>query len=75
MQQISDSDLRFIVKFELGRLPKSVLRDMLSGHGDTHRRGVEIAAEYLLRRFATWEILVNEPAGPLGSPPNWQGER
>jgi len=60
MQQIDAHTLGFIIRYELGRLGKMTLRDMASGHGDTKRRAVELAAEHILHRMKDWEILVPE---------------
>jgi hypothetical protein len=63
MNQIDPDILGFIVRFELGNISNSTLRDMASGHGDTRRRAVAIAADRLLKRMQDWEILVQEPRG------------
>lgn len=75
MQQITESDLRFILKFELGRLSVTTFKNAASGHQDTRARALETMADRLMKRMADWEILVPDPSGPLGSPPNWKGER
>ena len=65
MRQIPADELAFIIKFELGKLGKATLRDMASGHGDTRRMAVSIAAGRRLHRMRDWEIIV--PDG-LGAP-------
>ncbi|WEK00637.1 MAG: hypothetical protein P0Y59_02785 [Candidatus Sphingomonas phytovorans] len=63
MNQIDPDTLGFIMRFELGKISNRTLKGMGSGHGDTRRQAVAIAADQLLKRMADWEILVPEPRG------------
>lgn len=65
MRQIEAFELVFIIRYELGRIAKSTLNDMASGHQATKRRGVEIAADRLLARMEKWEIIVPEASGNI----------
>lgn len=61
MRQIDDSDLKFILGFELKRLSPSTLKGIASGHQDTRDRATRAAADSIAKRMAGWEILVPEP--------------
>lgn len=62
MRQITESELRFIIRYEVSRIPKGVIRDLASGHQDTSLRGRDAAASCILKRMSQWEILIDEPA-------------
>lgn len=61
MRQVNDSELRFLIKFELGQLRVATFKAMASGHQETRTRALEAATDRIVRRMAPWEILAPEP--------------
>lgn len=62
MRQIDDSELRFLIKFELGQLRVATFKAMASGHQETRTRALEAAVDRIVRRMGAWEILAPDPA-------------
>lgn len=65
MRQIDDSELKFILGFELKRLSPSTLKGIASGHQITRDRAIQTAVEQISKRMEDWEILVLEPMAPV----------
>lgn len=62
MRQITESDLRFILGFEISRVGRGTLNNLGSGHQDTARRARDVVVARLMARMEKWEILVPEPS-------------
>lgn len=64
MRRLAPDELRFSLRFGLGQLPRSTLRDMQSRNQDTRDRAIDFATERMLERFDGHEVLAPDPAGP-----------
>lgn len=61
MRQISDVDLRFILKFELSQAPQSIRKGLSSGDQQIKDHSARSLVDRMVKRMADWEILVPEP--------------
>lgn len=56
---LTESQLRFQLRLALGKLPRSVLRDLV-GKPDAHDRGTAAAVEILHQHFARHQVIAPE---------------
>ena len=61
MRRVPIEEFRFQLRFELGRLPRSILRD-LQGSTDKRELALQLASEAMSARFARYEIKAPDPS-------------
>ena len=60
MRQLPDSEIRFLIKLGLQRLPRSILKD-LGGAADKREVALNTATDIVAQRFKGREILAPDP--------------
>ncbi len=61
MRRIDESELRFLLKLGLQRLPKSILQDLQRGNPDKREAALGIASDVLLGQLSRLEVHAPDP--------------
>jgi hypothetical protein len=61
MRRLTPDELRFALWFELGRLPKSLLKELAGADRTKRERAQDLAASQIAVRFERHEVLAPDP--------------
>jgi len=62
MEQISDSTLRFTIKYELMQVRQATYKALHNSTSETRSAALDAIVDRIAKRMATWEILVAAPS-------------
>jgi hypothetical protein len=66
MRRLTPQEVRFLIWFAVGRLSKTLLRDMQGAHRLKQERAVNIATDIICARFDGHEVHAPDPIKPHG---------